>query len=278
MSNKIIKGLLISALFCSMTSVYAEESVQERLQNEKVVFRASEKAAAKRNPKAYTINPASIRITRMEVTEEKDFSYLGPVKTNVGNPLVIIDQIINIATKIWDIIKQNAPVVEIDTKYAAAVPQGITAWNQLSEWKKPRTYVYGFSAKNLYGVTTIDVRYKVVFTSGGRYKGQGQYLTGVTVIPMTTNVSWGYRFSLAAQVADSTIANVGTDKDPIASLQLKSAWKISTAIKQSNGTSVYYIQGDGYFEEIASPFAKKEVKMEDLKSAAPLLLSPDKVF
>jgi hypothetical protein len=212
----------------------------------------------------------------VEVTEEKDFTYLGPTKA--GDPLVIIDQIINIFTKVWNIIQQNAPVVNIDTKYAAAMPQGITAWNQLAEWKKPKTYLYSFYAENLYGVKTIDVSYKVMYTAGGRYKGKGLYLTGVTVVPTVVDVAWGYRFSLAAAVADSTIANMGTEQDPIASLQMKLGWKISTAIKDSNGTSVYYIEGNGYFEEIASPFAKEAVKVENIGSAAPLMLEPSKVF
>ena len=273
MPSKIIKTLLVSVMFFCVTAVYADAP----LQNDKAVFTRSETDSAKTDPGYFTINPASIKITRLEVTEEKDSAYIGS-KVGVGGSLVIIDQIINTATKIWDIIKQNAPVVNIDTKYATAMPQGITAWNQLTEWQKPKSYIYGFYAENLYGTKTIDVKYKVVFTAGGKYKGKGQYLTGVTVIPMTTDVLWGYRFSLAAQVPDSTIANVGTAKDPIASLQLKMAWKMATVIKESNGVSVYYIQGDGYFEEIASPFATKAVKIEDIKSAAPLSLDPAKVF
>ncbi|MEI7482974.1 MAG: hypothetical protein WCK75_11605 [Elusimicrobiota bacterium] len=266
MTDKIIKTLLVSILISPMAVLYAGE----QLSNNKATFTKSEASYARTDPDYFTINPASIKITRLEATEEKDFTYLGPLRMDVGGALIVIDQIINIATKIWDIVKQNAPVVEIDTKYATAVPQGITAWNQLSEWKRPKSYIYGFYAENLYGAKTIDVKYKVLFTPGGKYKGKGLYLTGVTVIPAATNVSWGYRFSLSAQVPDSTIANIGTDIDPVASLQLTSAWKIGTPVKESNGTSVYYIQGDGYFEEIASPFAREEVKIENVKSAAPL--------
>ncbi len=274
MPNMITKALLLATLFISGTTVYADAL----LINNKAYFTQRETDSAKTDPKYFTINPSTVRITRIEVIEEKDATYLGPIKVDIGGSLVIIDQIINIGIKIWDIIVQNAPVVNIDTKYAAAVPQGISAWNQLAGWQKPKSYVYGFYAENMYGTTTIDVKYKVMFTAGGKYKGKGLYLTGVTVVPTVTNVAWGYRFSLAAQVPDSTIANVGTETDPVAALQLKSAWKISTAIKDSNGTSVYYIQGDGYFEEIASPFTRKDVKIEDIKSAAPLSLDPAKVF
>ncbi len=274
MTDKIIKTLLVSVLFFSLTAVYADEP----LQNDRAVFTKSELSRAQSDPDYYTINPASIKITRLEVREEKDLSYLNPAKTDAGGPLVIIDQIINIASRIWDIIQQNSPVTNLDAKYAAAVPQGITSWSQLAEWKRPKSYVYGFYAENLYGVTAINVTYKVMFTFGGKYKGKGQYLTGVTVVPTTADVAWGYRFSLSAQVPDSTIANVGTNTDPVASMQLKSAWEISTVLKDSNGASVYYIQGDGYFEEIASPFSNKEVKLENLKSAAPLIMDPARVF
>jgi len=273
MSNMIIEALLAVSLFSPITAVYA----QDLLKDDKPVFKISEVEDARTDPDYHTINPASIKITRVEVAEEKDFSYLGPVKAE-KDPLVVIDQIINIFTKVWTIIQQNAPVVNIDTKYAAAMPQGITGWNQLAEWKKPKTYLYSFYAENIYGVKTIDVTYKMMYTSGGRYKGKGLYLTGVTVVPTNVDVAWGYRFSLAAAVADSTIANVGTELDPVASMQMKLAWKISTALKDSNGTSVYYIQGDGYYEEIASPWAKEAVKVEDIKSAAPLMLDPSKVF
>jgi len=273
MSNKIIKALLTASLFFSVTAIYA----QELLKDDRPVFKTSEIEDARIDPDYHTINPASIKITRVEIKEEKDFSYLGPVKAG-ESPLVIIDQIINIFTKVWTIIQQNAPVVNIDTKYAAAMPQGIVGWNQLAGWSRPKAYLYSFYAENLYGVKTIDVSYKVMYTAGGRYKGKGLYLTGVTVVPTVVDVAWGYRFSLAAAVADSTIANVGTEADPIASMQMKLGWKISTALKDSNGTSVYYLEGNGYYQEIASPFAKEPVKVEDVKSAAPLMLDPAKVF
>lgn len=278
MSTKIYKALLTASLLFSITAVYAQDKDSENpLKDDRSNFDRYEVASSTTYPDYYTIDPASVKMTIQEVTEEKDFSYLGHQKADVGAGLVIIDQIVNIANKIWQIIAQNAPVSTIDTKYAAAVPEGITAWNQLSEWKKPKTYVYGFSATNLYGVTMVDVKYKVIYTYGGKYKGKGYYLTGVTVTPTTVDVGWGYRFSLGASVPDSTITNIGTSENPVAALQLKMTWKISTVMKDSTGTSIYYIQGDGYFEEIASPFAAKAApKLEGYTSAQTLPL-PSKV-
>ena len=217
--------------------------------SDSAAFTRHETDYARTDPKYFTLNPASIQVTRLAEAEE-DFSYLNGVRTDLGVVQVLLDQVINIGAKLWDIIKQNAPVVNVSTSYAVAVPQGITEWNQLSGWKKPKSYTYVFSARNFYGAKVVDVRYKVIFTYGGAYKGKGQYLTGVTMIPSTTNVSWGYRFSLAAKVPDSTIVNTGTDSDPVAAMQLNAVWQIATTLKENNGTSVYYIQGDGYFEEL----------------------------
>ena len=213
-------------------------------------FTRYESDYARTDPGYFTLNPASIQVTRLAEAEEEDLSYLNGARADLGVIQVLLDQVINIGAKLWDIIKLNAPVANVSTSYAVAVPQGITEWNQLAGWKKPKSYTYVFSARNFYGAKVVDVRYKVIFTYGGGYKGKGQYLTGVTMAPSATNVSWGYRFSLSAKVPDSTIVNAGTDTDPIAAMQLNAVWQIATTLKENNGTSVYYIQGDGYFEEL----------------------------
>ena len=277
MSTKIFKALIAAALFFAITPVYAQDGNGDPLKDITFNFDNYEIQTYFRYPDYYTINPASIKVTMQEVTEETDLSYLPNLKAVDENPLVIIDQIINIANKIWQIIKLNEPVSTIDVKYASAVPAGITAWNQLSEWKKPKTYVYGFYAENVYGVTMVDVKYKVIYTYGGKYKGKGYYLTGVTITPTTVDVGWGYRFSLGASVPDSTITNIGTSENPVAALQLKLTWKISTVMKDSTGTSVYYIQGDGYFEEIASPFTVKAATVPEGFMAAQGLPKASKI-
>ena len=259
----------------------AQEIIERNTPPDSKEFSPYEKDAARNYPDYYTINKDSVRVRLLEVREEPDMSYVTlkemPPKDLAGI-LVSLDTIINIATKAWDIVKDNKPVVNLDTKYATAYPQGITAASQLSQWSRPKTYVYGFYAENLYGGVMIDSKHKVIFTYNGSYKGKGKYLTAVTVVPTVANVSWGYRFYMSASVPDSTIANVGTDLDPVAAMQLKLTWRMASSLKVIEGTSVYYIQGDGYFEEIASPWRKDWKKAEDVKAAGPLLLDPAVVF
>ena len=242
-------------------------------------FTKYEMDMAKAYPDYFTITPASVKIKLEEIKEEPDMSYVKlqeqPPKDLAGI-VVTIDNIVNIASKIWNIIQANAPVANIETKYATAYPQGITSASQLAQWSRPKSYVYGFYAENVYGSVMVDCKYKATYTYNGSYKGKGKYLTAVTIIPTTISVGWGYRFYMSASVPDSTIANVGTDQDPIAAMQLKLSWKMATVLKEVDGTSVYYVQGDGFYEEIASPW-KVERKLEEMKAASPLL-TPGKVF
>ncbi len=242
-------------------------------------FTKSEADQARQDPKYFTINPDSVRIRLLEVKDEPDMSYVRMSETppkDLNGILVSIDTIVNIASKIWQIVQANVPVVNIETKYATAYPQGVTSASQLAQWSRPKSYVYGFYAENLYGSVMIDCKYKVSFAYNGAYKGKGKYLTAVAVIPTVTQVGWGYKFYMSASVPDSTIANVGTDTDPVAAMQMKLMWKMATVIKEVDGASVYYVQGDGYYEEIASPW-KKEPKVENVKAAAPLL-DPGTIF
>ena len=243
------------------------------------VFTRSERSAAKSNPDYYTINPKSVKITLIETTEEPDMQYVQlqeATSKDAASTLVLLDGIVNTASKAWQIVQGNAPVVNINTKYATAYPQGVTSASQLAQWNRPKTYSYGFYAENLYGSVMINCKYKVSYSYGGTYKGKGAYLTGVTVIPNVASVAWGYKFYMSASVPDSTIANVGTDTDPIAALQLNLNWKMATVLKEVDGASVYYVQGNGYFNEIASPW-RQAPEAGNIEAAAPLQ-EPEKVF
>lgn len=268
---------LLALLLCLPAFSSAQELIVKDTPKNAPGFSKTEIDSARVYPDYFTINPASVRATVLEVTEEKDMSYVKlqeqPPKDLAGI-IVSVEKIVNIASKIWEIVKDNKPVVEINTKYATAYPYGITSANQLAGWSRPKTYVYGFYAENLYGSVMIDCKYKFSYTYNGAYKGVGKFLTGVAVIPTNVTAGWGYRFYMNAEVPDSTIANVGTDANPVAAMQMKLSWKMSTVLKEVTGTSVYYIEGTGYFEEIASPWKKDAKKVEDVKAAAPLLAGP----
>jgi hypothetical protein len=178
--------------------------------------------------------------------------------TGTGDDIfVILEKIINLGEKIFSIIEKNKPVVDIKVTYANAIPYGITHWTQLAGWQKPNTQAYVFSMKNGYGTEVVKVKYQVHLTSGGAFKSKGKFLTGVTVEPISVTAAWGYTVNLVAEVPDSTIANVGTDEDPIASMQVQLKWKVATVLKEIDEKAIYYVQGDGLIEQIATPFENK---------------------
>jgi len=150
--------------------------------------------------------------------------------------------------------------VNVKVQYASALPEGIKSWAQMGGWQRPKGTIYELSAKNAYGIQVIKLRYQVLRTTGGSYKGTGKYLTAVTVEPLLIEAAWGYHFSLDANVPDSSIVNVGTTGAPVAAMTPQLGWVISTAIKQSQGKSIYYLQGDGVFQEIGGPFKNKDLE------------------
>lgn len=176
----------------------------------------------------------------------------------------LLDKIVNLAEKIFNIIEKNQPVVNVTTNYANAVPYGTSHWTQLQGWSRPATRRYAFTMKNGYGSQVVKVTYQVHYTYNGNFQGKGKFLTGVTVEPLNIEAAWGYKVSLVSEVPDSTIANVGTSEDPIASMQVQLKWNVHTVIKDITSKAVYYVQGDGFLQEIGTPFKNAQ----DAKSAA----------
>ncbi|MCY2926372.1 MAG: hypothetical protein NT031_13215 [Planctomycetota bacterium] len=222
-------------------------------------FSAAEMQAAKRDPKQFTLAEDSVRIeTRGEAMTSMALPK-PPSRDFNPDPLVVVDQIINTSLKIWKVVDDNKPVVDVKTQYASAVPEGITNWAQLSGWYPPKgSPIYGFSVKNFYGVTVVDISYQVVRTAGGSYKGKGRYLTGVTIEPLMVSVAWGYHVTLSAEVTSVTNADT-TGANPLAGMMLNAKWRIQTSVKDMQGQGVYYVQGDGFFKEVGGPFQTKQI-------------------
>jgi len=251
--------------------------------------------AAMKNPKQFTLDEGSVEIVKLSEEEAKQYKptdFVGipkpPTGTGPGtgpttpfpggggdDTLRTIDQIINIGKKIWEIIEKNKPVVDLKNDYATAVPEGITHWSQLERWNAPKTTLYRLAAKNAYGIETVGVTFAVIRTWGGSYKGKGKFLHGVTVEPLKVDVLWGYTLNMNATIP--SVVNVGSSEDPIAAMTVKLGWTIKTVIKESQGSGVYFVRGDGQFSDIGarSSFAKSKdgknvhKKLEKLEVRAP---------
>jgi hypothetical protein len=231
-------------------------------------FRPDEIAAAQHDPKMYTLDETTVHIEKVGPSN-------GPSKEKIPDPagggggvIPVLDEIINVGLKVWKIIVDNKPVVDVKTQYATALPKGSSGWSDVSGWHVPVGTIYELTAKNGYGLKMIDVRYQVLRTYGGSYQGKGRYLTAVTVEPLRVDVGWAYRFTMDASVPDSSIVNVGTSEDPVAGMMAALGWRISTPIKDSSGKGLYFLQGDGAYKEIGGPFSSHALDKAKLASAA----------
>lgn len=245
-------------------------------------FSAQEFTSAQKDPRAFTIDEKSVTIEKLgPVVSPSTLPTPPRAPVNGGSGgggigLPGIDQIINTGLKIWKIIVDNKPVVDINTQYATALPSGLKNWTDMAGWLPPAGMVYEMSAKNLYGMKVIDLKYQVLRTYGGSYHGTGRYLTAVTIQPLLVNVAWGYHFSMESSVPDTSIVNVGTSADPVAGLTAQLGWRISTALKDSSGQSLYFLQGDGAFREVGAPFSAESLKKARIaaESIAPSDVKP----
>jgi len=230
---------------------------------------------AEKDPRFYTLKEG-VKIKVEEIKDEKDINIdeialVGNEENGskgekgIVDTLVVIDQIVNIGSKVWNMVVENKPVVKVESKYAVALPMGVKSASELSGWSRPKSYVISFYFENLYGIDVISVRYRVTYVYGGSYQGRGKYLAAVYAIPESVDVMWGFSFNMQAYVPDATVVNVGTSANPIAALQLKVSWSASSILKEIDGTGVYYIQGDGYFEEIASPISRNKTDLKNIK-------------
>ncbi|MFA6584408.1 MAG: hypothetical protein WCS77_08940 [Elusimicrobiaceae bacterium] len=157
------------------------------------------------------------------------------------------ERIINLAEKIFKIVADNKPVVNVTVNYANAVPKGMAHWTDLSGWEMPKAYGYEFVMKNVYGLRTVGMKYQVIFTYGGNMDGKGKYLTGVTVQPISLDVAWAYNVNVRCEIPDSTIVNVGTKENPIAAMQVVMFISVDTIVAHREYRDIFYVRGDGQF-------------------------------
>lgn len=161
---------------------------------------------------------------------------------------VIVDKVINIGTKIWNVLEKGKPVANYRQQKATAVPQNIKAWQQLEGWSNPKSKYYEISYKNLYGVEVAKLVYKIIYLTGGSYKGQGKYIGYVSVEPQEFKTAYLYTFNVQAQV--ESVYNKNTSQNPIAGMILNINWTISTILKKETQSYSYHIDGLGNFQAL----------------------------
>lgn len=182
---------------------------------------------------------------------DKGAAVLDPIKEEVKVAVEIVDEagkvvdgIINIGKKIWEIIVSGQPVMNLNLENSAnALPRGVSCWDELSNWKAPSVKSYSQSFKNYFGIEVIRFDFDVVYTHSGNLNGKGQYLTNVQVHPRNVYVGWG--FGLDATVDIPSLVNLGSVDQPIAGMQVDVKWRASSPLAEFRQGISVFVQGDG---------------------------------
>ena len=159
-----------------------------------------------------------------------------------NDPLVFIEHMVNLGQKLWKIVVDNKPVVNIRYTYANALPKGVESSEDLDGFSDLQYRSLRLYGKNSYGLKVYDLTYTLVHRYGGSYRGRGSYLENIAIIPQRVEVLWGYKLNLEAKRV--TAVNVGTRENPIAGLAMEMGMRVSTPIKDISLTRLYEFRGD----------------------------------
>jgi hypothetical protein len=161
---------------------------------------------------------------------------------------VVVDQIINIGKKLWNIVLAGKPVVNLKMDTANALPKGLKCWVDLQGWQIPSSKVYRVTYENGFGADVVDFAFRVVYTHGGNLDGKGKYITNATMMPANIDVSWGFSFNAEATVP--SVFNMATKENPVAGMQMNMKWDVESVIQTSKATETFFMGGDGQFKHM----------------------------
>lgn len=159
-----------------------------------------------------------------------------------------LDKVINMGRKVWNIVENGKPVVNMRTDVATALPAGAKCWSDLGEWQAPRTRKYSVIYRNLYGMEVVKFLYRVIYVAGGSVDGKGRYIAYAALEPYDVSVAWGFNFSSVGAV--SAVYNVGTRSNPVAAMIMDMKYTIKTPLKQVRASQSFSINGLGQFQII----------------------------
>lgn len=207
------------------------------------------------NTKHLTI--ASVEIT--DITEQYDSSLFSseyeynslvngwistPIEATIDKVDLIVDKVINIGQKIWNVVEKGRPVANFSNSSATALPANALRWDQLTQWNAPRSKIINVVYKNAYGMEVIRFTYRILLLYGGSVNGVGKYIGYASVEPLEMTTAYMYTFNVKASV--DTVFNMGTKENPLAGMILNINWTVETVLKKSTMTHTYTLDGLGH--------------------------------
>lgn len=168
-------------------------------------------------------------------------------KMDLGQIIMVTDQLIALGKKIWAIIEAGKPVITTNmSKPISVLPKqddGTFAFSDMANWSMPAVKSYRVSYKNGWNSEVIGFTYTVYFQHSGTYNDVGAYITSLNVEASEIYVAWGFKFDATSALVG--IANMGSSADPIASATVSIAYKASSWFSEVNTQESFFVTGKG---------------------------------
>lgn len=226
--------------FFQITNVEVEEIEDTRPPRNNMSFLNADDDCASRTTTSRTTRRSDDTSSDTRTSTRVDIGDVGSV---LDSATVILDKIVNLGGKVWNILKKSRPVVETATVSANALPAGVRCWYDLERWSAPQSKSYRMTYKNLFGFTVIKFDLRMIYSYGGRFEGKGRYLTNATVDFANLSVAPGM-FELNADVVVPDVTNVGTKESPVAAMLFKVNWT-ARGLNHNQNTVNFVVYGDG---------------------------------
>ncbi|HAZ14816.1 MAG: hypothetical protein A2X86_22165 [Bdellovibrionales bacterium GWA2_49_15] len=197
---------------------------------------------------------ASVEVEKDVAAYEVADQYLAPTGAgdkNLGEVIMVVDQLIALGKKIWPIIEAGRPVVNTNLPVVHVLPREAGqdgSLYDLSNWDAPKAIGYRVTYKNFYGMEVIAFTYSISFQPGGQFNGKGAYISGASVTANNVKVSWGFDFSAKSEVV--AITNRGSRENPVAGLTLKISYIAKSVLSDIRNSYNYHLTGRGAINQV----------------------------
>jgi len=181
-----------------------------------------------------------LRITEVSKAQVADIE--SEFSNPIGDNLTIDPATLTlIGSTLWNIVKENKPVSNLDTNVNAIIPKGAT-WTDMAGWHQQKWNGWEWVITNPYGIQTVKYSWGFAFLCNGNYQGIGQYLENAGAFPQNIDVLWGYTVNVVTSLANPF--NAGTVKSPVAGITLTMTMETSTLVSKVVQKCTVNLKGD----------------------------------
>lgn len=193
----------------------------------------------------------SVEVHQVENLDSQERVELPKVPTNpVDEIAMYLDGLIAIGKKIWPIIEAGRPVINTNGlgNAISVLPQiegevSRSPLHQMANWSAPKAVSFRVSYKNAYGGEVVGFTYTMYFQHDGTYKGKGKYITSLKVQASEVYARWGFNFDAVSELV--SVANVGSEENPVASAIIQISYKTRGLLNEMRNAHSIYVDGTG---------------------------------